>query len=353
MSTAHPRYTLAQDIPAGTTRSITSIKFSSKGLLLAASSADGSVRLHPVVSSSDAPLSPQPSVLGEQHEAGVNEVSFSSDDRLLCTASDDKTLVLWDVEACAPLRTLRGHSHHVFCCAFSPTSSLLLSGSYDESVKLWDVRQAKPARTLAAHSEPITSVDCSAAHTQAVSASYDGLARVWDLTTGACLRTIYVEKTPPVSAVRFTPNGKFVLSSYLDGRVRLWDYQASGLCVKEYSGHVNARFCCASGFLVTHARKYLVSGSEDGHVVVWDIQSRDVVQRIEVGGPAAGAKPSKAALGVGVALAVSCHPTRHILVSSVTVEAGERSHLKVFVDNDTETVVEPEAASGAKRMADD
>ena len=227
-SVAHPQYSLAQQLPTGVSRSVSSIQFSSSGGLLAASAADGSIRLYPVTPSPTAPLSSSPALLSDAHEGGVNELSFSSDDRSLCSASDDKTLVVWDVEAASPLRTLRGHSHYVACCAFSSTSSLLLSGSYDETIKLWDLRQQKPARTVQAHSEAVTSVDCHHRDTQAVSASYDGLSRVWDLTTGACLRTIYVDKTPPVSAVRFTPNGKFLLSSYLDGRIRLWDYSRGG-----------------------------------------------------------------------------------------------------------------------------
>ena len=348
MTTAvsHPRYSLAQQLPANPTHSLSSLQFSSNGSLLAASAADGSVRLYSVLPSSTAPISTAPTALSDAHEAGVNEVAFSSDDRQLCTASDDKTLVVWDVETSSPIRTLRGHSGHVFCCSFSPSSALLLSGSYDETVKLWDLRQSKPARTLATHTEAVTSVRCHHSKAQAVSSSYDGLSRVWDLTTGALLRTIYAkpppdqtppDKIPPVSASRFTPNGKFLLSSYLDGKIRLWNYEQGGECVRTYEGHFNAAWCCATGFLVTYQRKYLVGGSEDGRVYIWDITSREVVQRIDVGNGGVVAKVG--GTGAGVCVAVSCHPTRHVLVTSVTVEPGQASQLSVFTDNDTETVI--------------
>ena len=158
---AHPSYSLAQRVPTGA-RSISSIKFSTRGSLCAAASSDGSVRLHTVTASSTAPLSASSTSLQSSHETGVNECAFSFDDRLLCTASDDKTLLLHDMDTAQPVRTLRGHSHFVFTCCFSPTSALLLSGSYDETIKLWDLRQQKPARTINAHTDGITSIDCNA-----------------------------------------------------------------------------------------------------------------------------------------------------------------------------------------------
>ena len=348
---AHPRYLLAQQLAAGT-RSISSIKFSTKGSLCAAASSDGTVRLHTVTPSPTAPLSLASTPLSSSHETGVNDVAFSSDDRLLCTASDDKTLLLHDMETSSPVRTLRGHSHYVFTCCFSPTSALLLSGSYDETIKLWDLRQQKPARTITAHTDGITSIDCNQHNNWCVSASYDGLCRVWDILSGSCLKTIYIPppqqsakpQLPPVSSVRITPNGKFLLASYLDGSVRLWDYQGGGGCVKVYEGHVNERYCCASAFLVTHKRKYAVAGSEDGKVYLWDIQSKEVVQKVAVAaGETAVGGGGAAAEGVGVCLGVTCHPTRHVLVSSVTGDVGQKAQLSVFVDNETETVTEDDA----------
>ena len=47
--------------------------------------------------------------------------------KFLCTASDDFTLKLWDVRTKQCLRTLEGHTHHVFCCCFSPKDNHLVS----------------------------------------------------------------------------------------------------------------------------------------------------------------------------------------------------------------------------------
>lgn len=45
-----------------------------------------------------------------------------------------------------------------------------------------------------------------------VSSSYDGLCRIWNADTGHCLKTVLDERNPPVSFVKFSPNGRYILT---------------------------------------------------------------------------------------------------------------------------------------------
>ena len=47
--------------------------------------------------------------------------------RLLVSASDDKTLKIWELSSGKCLKTLKGHSNYVFCCNFNPQSNLVVS----------------------------------------------------------------------------------------------------------------------------------------------------------------------------------------------------------------------------------
>lgn len=101
---------------------------------------------------------------------------------LLVSASDDKTLKIWELSSGKCLKTLKGHSNYVFCCNFNPQSNLIVSGSFDESVRIWDVRTGKCLKTLPAHSDPISAVHFNRDGSLIVTSSYDGLWCVFDNT---------------------------------------------------------------------------------------------------------------------------------------------------------------------------
>ena len=161
---------------------------------------------------------------------------------------------------------------------------MLASGSYDEAVFLWDVRAGRVMRSLPAHSDPVGGVDFLPVDgSMVVSCAGDGLVRIWDAGTGQCLRTLVDEDRRPVTNVRFSPNGRFVLAWTLDGCVRLWRYiEGNGDCVKTYQGHVNREYNL-SGAMGSYGPRgseaFVVSGSEDGDVVVWDVSTKEILWR--------------------------------------------------------------------------
>lgn len=164
---------------------------------------------------------------------------------------------------------------------------MLASGSYDEAVFLWDVRSARVMKSLPAHSDPVGGIDVVWDGTLVASCATDGLVRIWDTATGQCLRTLVHEDNPPVTSVKFSPNGKYVLAWTLDDCVRLWDY-VSGRCIKTYQGHANRKYSITGAFGVYGFRgavashdAFAVSGSEDGDILCWDVVSKKILQRIE------------------------------------------------------------------------
>ena len=57
---------------------------------------------------------------------GCSDVAWEARDRYLCSASDDKTLKLWNAATGECLRTLEGHTNYVGCCNFNPQGNRLV-----------------------------------------------------------------------------------------------------------------------------------------------------------------------------------------------------------------------------------
>lgn len=81
---------------------------------------------------------------------------------------------------------------------------------------------------------------------------------------------------------------------------KLWNY-STGKFLKIYTGHVNNVYCVTSTFSVTNG-KYIVSGSEDHCVYLWDLQQKTMVQKLE------GHSDT--------AISVSCHPSENKIASA-------------------------------------
>ena len=66
---------------------------------------------------------------------GVCDVAWTLRGHLLASASDDKTLRLWDGDTGACVRLLEGHTNFVFCCNFNPSGNYLVRRACNRMLK--------------------------------------------------------------------------------------------------------------------------------------------------------------------------------------------------------------------------
>ncbi len=72
----------------------------------------------------------------EEHKSSVSDVDFSSDGKMIATASNDKTVKLWNQEG-ELLQTLEGYKSLVSDVEFSPDGEIIATASREKTVKLW------------------------------------------------------------------------------------------------------------------------------------------------------------------------------------------------------------------------
>jgi WD40 repeat protein len=75
------------------------------------------------------------------HRGSVNSVAFNADGSRLITASNDKTVRIWDVKSQRCLYVFRGHIKRVTSAKFSPDGKFVASASADGTARIWEVPQ--------------------------------------------------------------------------------------------------------------------------------------------------------------------------------------------------------------------
>ncbi|EGV63101.1 WD40 repeat-like protein [Yamadazyma tenuis ATCC 10573] len=268
--------------------SINAVKISPDGKTLAYCTSSGVIRVYNLDG-----FSPMVELSG--HTKGVSDIDYSPiNSDILASASDDLTIRIWSISKNKCLKILKKHTYHVTSVNFTQKGNILISGSADETITIWDLSSGKSLKTLAAHSDAISSISLTPDNTIIASGSYDGLMRLFDCETGQCLKTLVYNTSshgtatastsdvvnPPISCVEFSPNGKFILSSSLDGVIRLWDYMDNKV-MKTFGGEdgnpVCEKFGCPAKFVTTTLDPLVVSGSDAGILMFWNVHSKNIV----------------------------------------------------------------------------
>jgi U3 small nucleolar RNA-associated protein 15 len=158
------------------------------------------------------------------HKQPVWKTQFSPADlTTLMSASDDKTVRLWDLPSNNSTSTFVGHSDYVRCGTFMPStmSNMLVSGSYDATVKLWDPRAPANAVMTFKHANPVEEVLPLPSGTTILAASGAQIS-VLDLVAAKPLQLI-TNHQKTVTSLSLASSGKRVVSGGLDGHVKVFE----------------------------------------------------------------------------------------------------------------------------------
>ncbi|HRJ54959.1 MAG TPA: hypothetical protein PK152_08090 [Anaerolineales bacterium] len=197
--------------------------------------------------------------------------AFSPDGRLLAIMADDGTILLWDVQAgrtwtelsmtgqvvndCGygasciaftpdghSLLAARGHDlriwnlddlnnpinillvREVTALTVTPDGRFALTGNDIGEIHVWDLADGTLRFTESGHRNGVDTLLISPDGNLLVSSSYDGV-RLWDATSWTILSTI----DSRFYRIGFTSDGRFLVSSAIEDRGRLWGVRSDSL----------------------------------------------------------------------------------------------------------------------------
>ncbi|KAL8208284.1 hypothetical protein R6Q57_007696 [Mikania cordata] len=209
---------------------------------------------------------------------GIFSVKFSTDGRDLVASSSDDALYVYDLAANKLNVRIPGHRSDVNTVCFADESgNILYSGSDDHLCKVWDRRclgtRGEASGILTGHLEGITFIDSHGDGRYLISNGKDQVIKLWDIR----------KMSSNTDGVK--------LPKHFEWDYRWMEYPSNlrnrrhpnDQSVTTYRGHRVLRTLIRCYFSPSYStgQRYIYTGSADGNIYIYDLVTKDLVAKLE------------------------------------------------------------------------
>lgn len=179
--------------------------------------------------------------------------------------------MVWEWQSESYILKQQGHHYDMNCLSYSPDGQFIATGGDDGKLKVWNTQSGFCFVTFTEHSSGIQAVEFAKKGQIVFTASLDGTVRAFDLIRYRNFRTFTSPNPVQFSSLAVDASGEVVVAGSLDTfEIYVWSVQTGNL-LDIFSGHEGP----ISSLSFSPTTGFLVSGSWDKTVRMWDIYSRD------------------------------------------------------------------------------
>jgi WD40 repeat protein len=225
------------------------------------------------------------------HSAEVLGVAFDAKSRKVLTWAEDGTARLWDVYRNRPPIVMHGGDYRVIHASISPNGRLVATSTFLHAPpRIWDATNGKFLFSLGRATGTVPDVEFSPKGRVIATGSVNGTVSIRSAATGELLESWNLATGPnpsrqvDVNEVLFSPGGRYLLTSTSDAagnhaQSQVWDLSKRLPATPPLTGG-NARWSPDGRFVITTG--------PDGKARIWDVRTGRLEQTLHGPDPIAG-----------------------------------------------------------------
>uniref|UniRef100_A0A672YUX1 Striatin n=1 Tax=Sphaeramia orbicularis TaxID=375764 RepID=A0A672YUX1_9TELE len=232
------------------------------------------------------------------HFDGIRALTFHPVEPVLVTASEDHTLKMWNLQKTAPVKksasldvepiyTFRAHRGAVLSVVMSSTGDQCFSGGVDGTIQCWNTPNANidpydsydPSvlrGPLCGHTDSVWGLVYSSAHQRLLSCSADGTVRLWDANNSSPALAVFNENKKlgaPSSVDLVCSDPAHLVASFTTGQIGLFNMETRQLVLSLESSSP-----CQINKVLSHPTLPItITAQDDRHIKFYDNASGKLI----------------------------------------------------------------------------
>ncbi|MDA7950815.1 MAG: WD40 repeat domain-containing protein [Pirellulaceae bacterium] len=200
------------------------------------------------------------------HQDWVRAAQFSPDGKSMATAGNDREIFLWDMEKGEEISRIP-QEEAVCVLKYSPDGKYLAAAGASKFLSLYETGTGKKTATLLCADNDTRTIAFSADSQNIVAAGRTGVLRIWKTQTGQKVADIQGHKRR-VRALVFSADGKTLFSAAEDKTLRGWDMATSNQLFSLSSGGAKIQSMALCN------ERCLATAGTDNSIQLWDLQEK-------------------------------------------------------------------------------